>query len=223
MRSEQVYWVFTVAVDQMDKFTPLIPKLVAATGKEPGALQFECNIGDDQKTADFFERYTEMRPGFSHHAEGTLPGLVADGILLTVVAGEAFGQRSPVPVYSDLMYVDIVLKPGARLQVPAQHVERAMFVVSGEIEVAGQIGTFSELQLVVFKPGADVVLQARGGAHLMLVGGEPFPEPRHVYWNFVSSSQDRIKQASDDWRQGRFAEIAGETEFIPLLPDLHAS
>src|SRR5712675_3553168 len=74
MRSEQVYWVFTVAVDQMDKFTPLIPKLVAATGKEPGALQFECNIGDDQKTADFFERYTEMRPGFSHHAEGTLPG-----------------------------------------------------------------------------------------------------------------------------------------------------
>src|SRR5260370_4805773 len=165
----------------------------------------------------------EMRPGFSHHAEGTLPGLVADGISLTVVAGEAFGQRSPVPVYSDLMYVDIVLKPGARLQVPAQHVERAMFVVSGEIEVAGQIGTFSELQLGAVKPGADLVLQARDGVHLMLVGGEPFPEPRHVYWNFVSSSQDRIKQASDDWRQGRFAEIAGATAFIPLLPHPHAS
>jgi quinol monooxygenase YgiN len=69
MRSEQVYWVFTVAVDQMDKFTPLIPKLVAATGKEPGALQFECNIGDDQKTADFFERYTDSKAALFHQAE----------------------------------------------------------------------------------------------------------------------------------------------------------
>src|SRR5258707_15167737 len=120
-----------------------------------------------------------MRPSFSEHAEGTLPGLVADGILLTVVAGEAFGQRSPVPAYSDLMYVDIVLKPGARLQVTAQHVERAMFVVSGEIEVAGQIGTFSELQRVVFKPGADVGLQPRGGPHLRLLGGERFPGRHH--------------------------------------------
>jgi redox-sensitive bicupin YhaK (pirin superfamily) len=94
-----------------------------------------------------------------------------------------------------------------------------MFVVSGEIEVAGQTGTFGEPQLVVFKPGAEVVLQARGGAHLMLVGGEPFPEARHVYWNFVSSSKERIEQAGDDWRQGRFPEIAGETEFIPLPPD----
>lgn len=161
----------------------------------------------------------EMQPAFSNHAEDTLPGLEADGVSLTVVAGEAFGQRSPVPVYSDLMYVDIVLKPGARLQVPPQHIERAMFIVSGEIEVAGQIGTFGELQLVIFRPSAEVVLRTPGGAHLMLVGGEPFPEPRHVYWNFVSSSQDRIKQASDDWRQGRFAEIAGETEFIPLPTD----
>jgi redox-sensitive bicupin YhaK (pirin superfamily) len=160
----------------------------------------------------------EMRPDFSNHAEGTLPGLEADGVSLTIVAGEAFGQRSPVPVYSDLMYVDVVLKPGARLQVPAQHIERAMFVVSGEIEVAGQTGTFGETQFVVFKPGAEVVLQARGGAHLMLVGGEPFAEARHVYWNFVSSSKERIEQASDDWRQGRFPEIAGETEFIPLPP-----
>jgi redox-sensitive bicupin YhaK (pirin superfamily) len=160
-----------------------------------------------------------MRPDFSNHAEGTLPGLEADGVSLTIVAGEAFGQRSPVPVYSDLMYVDVVLRPGARLQVPAQHIERAMFVVSGEIEVAGQTGTFGEPQLVVFKPGAEVVLQARGGAHLMLVGGEPFPEARHVYWNFVSSSKERIEQAGDDWRQGRFPEIAGETEFIPLPPD----
>lgn len=161
----------------------------------------------------------EMEPDFSHHAEDFLPALEADGVSLTIVAGEAFGERSPVPVYSDLMYVDVVLKPGARLQVPAQHIERAMFVVSGEIEVEGQTGTFGEAQFVVFKPGAEIVLQARSGAHLMMVGGEPFPEPRHIYWNFVSSSKRRIEQAKDDWRQGRFPEIAGETEFIPLPPD----
>jgi len=158
----------------------------------------------------------EMQPCFSNHAEGALPGLDADGASLTIVAGEAFGERSPVPVYSDLMYVDVVLKHGARLQVPAEHSERAVFIASGEIEVAGQTGTFSEAQFLVFKPGAEIIVTARGGAHLMLVGGEPLPEQRHIYWNFVSSSLDRIEQAKDDWRQGRFPEIAGETEFIPL-------
>jgi redox-sensitive bicupin YhaK (pirin superfamily) len=161
----------------------------------------------------------EMQPGFSHHAEGTLPGLEADGVSLTIVAGGAFGQRSPVPVYSDLMYVDVVLKPGARLQVPAEHIERALFVVSGEVEIAGQTGTFGEAQFVVFKPGAEVVLHSRPGAHVMLVGGEPLSEPRHIYWNFVSSSKDRIEHAKEDWRRGRFPEIAGETEFIPLPSD----
>jgi redox-sensitive bicupin YhaK (pirin superfamily) len=161
----------------------------------------------------------EMAPGFSNHAESTLPGMEADGVSLTVVAGEAFGRRSPVPVFSDLIYVNAVLRPGARLQVPAQHIERAMFVVSGEVEVAGQTGTFVVAQFIVFKPGAEIVLQARGVAHLMLVGGEPFPEQRHIFWNFVSSSKDRIEQAKDDWRHGRFPGIAGETEFIPLPPD----
>jgi redox-sensitive bicupin YhaK (pirin superfamily) len=161
----------------------------------------------------------EMQPAFSNHPQGSLPGLESDGVSLTVIAGEAFGQRSPVPIYSELMYVDVVLKPGARLQVPAGHIERALFVVSGDVEIAGQTGTFGEAQFVIFKPGAEIVLRARGGAHLMLVGGEPFSEPRHIYWNFVSSSKDRIEQAKDDWRHGRFPEIAGETEFIPLPAD----
>lgn len=161
----------------------------------------------------------EMQPGFTHHAEDTLPGLEADGASLTIVAGEAFGLRSPVPVYSDLMYVDVVLRPGARLQLPAEHVERAIYVVSGEVDVKGQTGAFGKTQFVVFKPGAEIVLQALSCAHLTLLGGEPFPERRHVYWNFVSSSKDRIEQAKDDWRQGRFPNIAGETEFIPLPPE----
>lgn len=161
----------------------------------------------------------DMRPGFSNHVKGALPGFEEDGAFLRVIAGEAFGRRSPVPVHSDLMYVDVAIGPGARLKVPADHIERAAFIVSGEIEVAGQTGTFAETQLVIFKPGAEIVLGTQHGARLMLVGGEPLAEPRHIYWNFVSSSKDRIEQAKDDWRQGRFPEIAGETEFIPLPPD----
>ncbi|MEY9148756.1 pirin family protein [Bradyrhizobium elkanii] len=161
----------------------------------------------------------DMAPDFSNHAQRALPRVSSDGLSLTVVAGEAFGHRSPVPVYSDLMYVNVVLDAGARLQVPADHIERAAFVISGEIEVAGQSGIFGETQLVAFRPGAEILLQARGPSHLMLLGGEPFPEKRYIYWNFVSSSKDRIEQAKDDWRHGRFAEIAGETEFIPLPPD----
>ena len=160
--------------------------------------------------------FEEIHPSFSHHARAALPVLDADGVSLTVIAGEAFGLRSSVPVYSDMMCVDVVLKPGARLQIPPMHIERALFIVSGEIEVDGQTGSFGQAQLVVFKPGAEIVLRSQHGAQLMLVGGEPFPEPRYIEWNFVSSSKDRIEQAKDDWRQGRFASIAGETEFIPL-------
>jgi len=165
----------------------------------------------------------EMQPSFSHHAAGTLPEIEADGFSLAVIAGQAFGERSPVPVCSDLMYVDAVMKPGARLPVSTEYVERGMFVVSGEIEIAGQSETFSEAQFVVFRPGAEIVVRARGSAHLILVGGEPFPEPRHIYWNFVSTSKERIEQAKDDWRQDRFPKVAGETEFIPLPPDLPLS
>jgi redox-sensitive bicupin YhaK (pirin superfamily) len=160
----------------------------------------------------------EVQPGFSGHGGLTMPRLEDDGAVITVIAGEAFGRRSPVPVHSDLMYVEVALKPGARLLVPAEHIERALFVVAGKIEVDGQNGIFGQAQLVVFKPGAEIVVHARTGAHLMLVGGEPFGEPRHIYWNFVSSSMDRIEQAKDDWRRGHFPKIAGETEFIPLPP-----
>jgi redox-sensitive bicupin YhaK (pirin superfamily) len=94
-----------------------------------------------------------------------------------------------------------------------------MTVVSREIEVAGQSETFGEAQFVIFRPGAQIVLRARGSVHLMLGGGEPFREPRHIYWDFVSTSRERMEQAKDDWRHSRFPRIAGETEFIPLPLD----
>ena len=112
----------------------------------------------------------EQTPSFSHHAECDLPSLESAGASLTVLAGEAFQLRSPVPVHSDLMYVDVVLKPDARLVVPIEYLERAAFVLAGEIEAAGQ--TFTAGQFVVFSPGAQIVLQAKRGAHVMLLGGE---------------------------------------------------
>jgi redox-sensitive bicupin YhaK (pirin superfamily) len=161
----------------------------------------------------------ERAPDFSNHSAASLPRFSDTGVAGTVVAGSAFGLHAPVPTFSDLMYVDVVLQPGARFQIKAQHMEQAIFVVSGGVEVEGQTGIFGETQLVVFKPDAEIVVRATELTRLMLIGGEPFPEQRHIYWNFVSSSKERIEQAKEDWRLGRFPEIAGETEFIPLPPD----
>lgn len=161
----------------------------------------------------------ETAPSFTHHPAATLPRTQGDGATAILVAGSAFGLASPVSTFSDLMYVDLALDDGARFEVPKEHVERAVYVVSGEIHVTGQSGTFEARRLVVFAPGAEIVLTARGATRLMLLGGEPFPERRWIWWNFVSSSKDRIEQAKADWREGRFPTIPDETGFIPLPPD----
>jgi len=161
----------------------------------------------------------EIAPLFSHHDKAILPTLSDAGVRMTLVAGDGFGVRSPVPVYSDLMYADVHLEAGGRFKVPPDHVERAAYVISGSIGIEGQDGVFPPSQLVVFRPGAEVILVATEPTRLVLIGGEPFPEKRHIYWNFVSSSRERIEAAKADWRARRFPEIAGETEFIPLPPD----
>lgn len=161
----------------------------------------------------------EIAPLFSHHDKAVLPVFSDTGMRMTLVAGEGFGVRSPVPVYSDLMYADVHLEAGTRFKVPPDHVERAAYVIHGGVGIEGQDGVFPPNQLVVFRPGAEVILAATEPTRLVLIGGEPFPEKRHIYWNFVSSSKERIEAAKADWRARRFPEIIGETEFIPLPPD----
>lgn len=158
----------------------------------------------------------EIAPAFAHHKADEIPVTEDAGTRLTLIAGTADGLTSPLKTYSDMVYADIVMLDGARYQVKAEHVERAIYVVGGEIEVEGQTGSFKETELVVFKPGAEVILKAKGGTRLMLLGGEPLPEKRHIYWNFVSSSLDRIEQAKDDWKAQRFDRVPDESEFIPL-------
>ena len=167
----------------------------------------------------------ETDPLFAHHSAADIPSSEAEGVCLTLIAGATDGLKSPVKTFSDMVYADIILTDGGTYRIAPGFEERAIYVLAGELEVAGQTGTFREGELVVLKPGAEIVVSARRNhaARLMLMGGDPFPESRHIYWNFVSSSVDRIEQAKRDWREGRFAEVPGETEFIPLPDDVAVS
>jgi hypothetical protein len=162
----------------------------------------------------------ECDPAFSHIGSQELPILDGDGATARIIAGSYFGKTSPVPVQSPLFYVDLALQPGARLTLPAEYPEQALYVVDGTLDL-GRDGRFEQGQLLVLKPGATVTLAAteKTGARVMLLGGEPMDGPRYLTWNFVSSSSDRIEQAKEDWKAMRFPHVPGETEFIPL-PDL---
>lgn len=161
----------------------------------------------------------ETDPSFSHTKADQLPLIEGDGAALRLIAGDFFGQASPVKTASDMFYADLTLQPGARLAMPAQYDEQAIYVVQGELDL-GRDGSFPAGQLVVLKRGAVVTLAAKGPGVMraMLLGGEPMDGPRFLAWNFVSSSAERIAQAKDDWRAQRFERVPDETEFIPL-PD----
>jgi redox-sensitive bicupin YhaK (pirin superfamily) len=160
----------------------------------------------------------EAAPGFAHYGSGELPVVEGEGKRVRLITGSLYGERSPVRTPSEMFYAEVTLKGGARLPVPNEHEERAAYVVEGAVELLGDGGSFEAGQLLVFKPGAEITLSARrpSGARLMLLGGEPSDGPRHIWWNFVSSSKERIEQAKEDWKAGRFAPVPEETEFIPL-------
>ena len=160
------------------------------------------------------ERDEETAPDFTHHPGATLPVIEGEGTTVRLIAGELFGARAPVRTFSDMFYADVLLDPGARLALPAGHEERGAFLVEGTVELAGEMHAAG--QLLVFRPGIDIVLGAARGARLMLLGGAPMDGPRHIWWNFVSSSPERIEAAKGDWKAGRFVPVVGETEFIPL-------
>jgi redox-sensitive bicupin YhaK (pirin superfamily) len=162
----------------------------------------------------------EAAPSFAHHKADAIPVTEGEGVRLALIAGTSDGLRSPVRTFSDMVYADILLAAGARYRVKAEHVERAVYVVEGAVTVEGQDGGFTSGELVILRPDAEIVLHASdGAAHLMLCGGEPFPEKRHIYWNFVSSDPERIEQAKADWKAQRFAPVPHEPDFIPLPDD----
>ena len=162
----------------------------------------------------------ETDPSFRHYPAHMLPVTEDRGARLALLAGAADGMVAPVETASDMILAELTLAPGARYAFAPMHVERAIYIVSGAIRVEGQDDAFADGQLVVLKPGAEILMTADAPSRLMLVGGEPLPERRYLYWNFVSSRIDRIEQAKADWREGRFDAVSGDDEFIPLPPEV---
>ena len=158
----------------------------------------------------------ETAPAFHHFSAPQLPVHSQDGVVVRLIAGNAFDLQSPVPVFSSMFYADVVMQPGASLAMPDDHPERAAYIVEGEVEVDGS--AFAEGTLLLFEEGQSVRLRASGASRVALLGGAPLEGARHIWWNFVASSAERIERAKRDWANGRFAGIPGETEFIPLPP-----
>jgi redox-sensitive bicupin YhaK (pirin superfamily) len=158
----------------------------------------------------------ETQPSFHHHDASQLPEQKKNGVTLRLIAGEAYGMRSPVRVFSKMFYADAQLEDGATLPLPDGYTERAAYVVEGVVESEGQ--RFGEGTLLLFVQGAAATIKAVGKARVAMLGGEPLEGPRHIWWNFVVSSPERIERAKADWKAGKFAKVPGDDEFIPL-PD----
>jgi redox-sensitive bicupin YhaK (pirin superfamily) len=160
-------------------------------------------------------RYEEITPSFSHYESGDLPVVEGEGVTARIIAGSLFGRESRVSTFSETVYADISLKAGSILRIDARYEERAIYIVNGGLEIDSI--SYHAHQLLILKPGEQIILKSlQDDARFMLLGGEPLEGKRFIWWNFVSSSPERIDQAKLDWREGRFAPVPGETESIPL-------
>jgi redox-sensitive bicupin YhaK (pirin superfamily) len=147
--------------------------------------------------------------------QAELPLIEAGGASARVIMGELWGERAPTTCHAETIYAEIVLQAGAAIPIDAAADERAVMLVGGDAAIDGE--ALALYALAVLAPGARLTLSSASGGRVMLLGGEAFTSPRHVWWNFVSSSRERINQAKTDWKQGRFATIPGDSdEFIPL-------
>jgi redox-sensitive bicupin YhaK (pirin superfamily) len=157
----------------------------------------------------------EMEAGFAHHATAEFPVIKENGKNVRVVVGSLYGASSPVPTVHETIFGDVHLKAGTSLPLDADHEERAIYVIEGVVDIAGD--KFEPGRLLVFKPGDAPTITAINSAHFVILGGAPMDGPRHIWWNFVSSRKERIEQAKADWKAGHFDKVPGdEIEFIPL-------
>ena len=181
------------------------PEALQATGSRLHGIQIWVALP---------RQHEEAEPEFHHHPAGTLPELERDGVRLRVLAGSAYGATSPVRTLSPLFYVEALLPAGASLPLPDEHRERAAYLVEGVVGCGAE--RFEAGRMLVFAPEAAAELRAATDARVMLVGGAPLDGPRHIWWNFVSSSKERIEQAKRDWKEGRFPKVPGDDALVPL-------
>ncbi len=153
-------------------------------------------------------------PAFSHHAAATLPKIRRPGVELRLIAGHAYGEKSPAPTFSPMFYLAAEMETGSVLELPAEHEERGVYLVQGNVAVDGHV--LPEMNLACLPEGKPVQIHAKTQSRVMLLGGEKMDGPRFIWWNFVASSKALIEEAKQRWREQRFAAVPGEQEFIPL-------
>jgi redox-sensitive bicupin YhaK (pirin superfamily) len=155
----------------------------------------------------------EMAPDFRHYPADALPEVALGGATVRLIMGEAFGVRSPALCHSPTFYADARMLAGSRIALPATATDRAAYVALGNVRI-GEV-EYAEGTLVIARTGAEVAIEAVAESRVMIIGGEPLGA-RHIWWNFVSSSAERIERAKQDWQAGRFEKVAGDDELIPL-------
>ena len=160
------------------------------------------------------QSHEEIDPAFVHIEADALPVIETPGVSATLIAGSGWGETSPVPVFTDTIYADASLKAGSALPLSADHEEMAVYVLSGEVTIEDD--AFEAGSLLVLVPGAATAVKAETDARVMVLGGATADGPRHIWWNFVSHSAERIDQAKADWKAGRFDSVIDDDEFIPL-------
>jgi len=159
--------------------------------------------------------HEEVEPSFHHHGGDALPTVLRGGAKLRVIAGSAYGASSPAAVHSPLFYVEAIFESGGELALPDDYPERAAYVVEGAVQ--SRAGRVEAGSMLVFGEKSSAIVSTESRCHLMLLGGAPLDGERHVWWNFASSSKERIEKAKKDWKEGRFPKVPDdEHEAIPL-------
>lgn len=175
------------------------------TSRHLHGLQFWVALPDGQE---------EIAPSFQHYDKSQIPEHENDERCITLVAGEGFGLKSPLAISSPLVFANITAKKDFSFDFKASDFEFAILLLNGSAKIAGM--DLQENQMLAFDKGPLPIVQVKQGTHLILIGGEPFSTPRHIWWNLVSSSQEKIEAAKLQWKNGTFPKVPGETEFIPL-------
>ena len=177
---------------------------IKASGQKLHGLQVWVALPADRE---------EIEPRFEHYPDDEIPWVEMPDSRVRVVIGSAYGATSPVKTESETLYVEVNLQAGAALDLPVVE-ELGVYVVEGSIGLDGE--TITDGVLAVLKSGATATISSSSGARVMLFGGAALEGERILWWNFVSSSRERMEQAKKDWREGRFGEVPGESDFIPL-------
>ncbi|MCW5835051.1 MAG: pirin family protein [Labilithrix sp.] len=188
------------------------PPEARATGHRSHGLQAWVALREEEE---------ELEPRFVHHPASSLPRIARQGVDVRLVSGRAYGAAAPTPTLTPTIYADAKISAGASLDVPGGYEQRAVYVVSGAVECGETAGgaRADEGAMLVLRPGADVRVRATTDARVMILGGAPIDGERFIWWNFVSSSKERIERAKQGWEEGRFPKVPGdEAERVPL-PD----